>query len=253
LTITADHPPGCQARPSPAPRRCDAGIVRFTARDAAGLVLAGDMYGAPYDLLASAWGVTTPRVRAIMCRWRRAGLAETGQIGPGPAWCWLTPAGMRAAALKFPSRQPPLARLAHIRAVLATRIELESAGEFAAGSAWWRSERRIRAAAGLSKVHVPDAEVHWPDEPASPYPGETWAIEAELTPKGSVRTTAIMTGLLTRPGGSGAGARPRYDYVVYLCAPAALPGVRRAAALMPGALTAGDRLSVRDLPEGAML
>jgi hypothetical protein len=253
LTITTDHPASRAGRPPPA-RRCDAGTVRFTARDATGLVLTGDMYGAPYDLLAASMGVSTERVRAIMCRWRRAGLAETGQIGPGPAWCWLTAAGMRAAGLRFVPRQPPLARLAHIRAVLAVRIALESGDEFTAGSAWWRSERRIRAAAGLTKDHVPDAEVHWPDEPASPYPGETWAIEAELTPKGSVRTTAIMTGLLTRPGAGGHGVtRPLYDFVVYLCAPAALPGVRRAAGLMAPALTGGDRLAVRELPEGALL
>jgi hypothetical protein len=254
LTTTTNHPRSQHAPPVPA-RRCDAGAVRFTARDAAGLVLAGDMYGAPYDLLAAALGVSTDRVRAIMCRWRRAGLAETGVIGPGPAWCWLTTAGMRAAGLRFVARQPPLARLAHIRAVLATRIALEAGEEFAAGSAWWRSERRIRAAAGLTRDHVPDAEVHWPDEPASPYPGETWAIEAELTPKGTARTTAIMTGLLTRPaaGRGQGGAKPLYDYVVYLCAPAALPGVRRAAALMPPSLNDGDRLAVRELPEGAML
>ncbi len=63
-----------------------------------------------------------------------------------------------------------------------------------------------------------------------------------------------MTGLLARPGASGPGAtRPLYDYVVYLCAPDALPGVRRAADLMQSALTAGDRLAVRELPEGALL
>jgi hypothetical protein len=44
-------------RPGPAPpeapgRRSDAGTVQFTARDIAGLVLTGDMYGAPYDLPA---------------------------------------------------------------------------------------------------------------------------------------------------------------------------------------------------------
>lgn len=48
---------------------------------------------------------------------------------------------------------------------------------------------------------MPDAEVHWPDEPASPYPGQVWAVEAELTPKGSIRTTAIMTTLLARATG----------------------------------------------------
>ena len=81
--------------------RCDAGAVRFTGGDIAGLVLAGDMYGAPYDLLAAAMGVSTARVRSIMCRWRRAGVAETGVIGPGPAWCWLTAAGMRAAGFRL--------------------------------------------------------------------------------------------------------------------------------------------------------
>ncbi len=33
-------------------RRADAGTVRLGVRDVAGLVLAGDMYGAPYDLSA---------------------------------------------------------------------------------------------------------------------------------------------------------------------------------------------------------
>jgi hypothetical protein len=38
-------------------RRADAGVVRLTERDVAGPLLAGDMYGAPYDLLASFLGV----------------------------------------------------------------------------------------------------------------------------------------------------------------------------------------------------
>jgi hypothetical protein len=249
LTITMQRPPPAGRSP-----RCDAGAVRFTARDIAGLVLAGDMYGAPYDLMAAALGVQLPRVRAIMCRWRQAGLADTGVIGPGPAWCWLTQAGMRATGLKFAARRPPLARLAHIRAVLAARISLEASGDFAAGAAWWRSERKIRTATGLTREHVPDAEVHWPDEPGSPYPGECWAIEAELTSKGTARTTAIMTGLLASPAdASRGGTGPRYDHVVYLCAPAALPCVRRSAALLPPSLTAGDRLGVHELPDGALL
>ena len=238
-----DH---CPAPPGTAPpRRSDAGEVRFTGRDINGLVLAGDMYGAPYDLLATALGVKAAGLRGITCRWRKAGLAQTGRIGPGPAWCWLTPAGMRAAGLRFPARRPPLARLAHIRAVLAARLDLEASEGFTQGAAWWRSERRLRSAAGTNAGHVPDAEVHWPDEPASPYPGQVWAVEAELTPKGAIRTTAIMTTLLART----AGPHPAYDHVVYLCAPPALPGVRRAAA----ALGAGDRVHVHGLPEGALL
>jgi hypothetical protein len=240
--------PAHACNPGPAPperRRCDAGVVRFTARDITGLVLAGDMYGAPYDLLEIALGVKAARLRGITCRWRTAGVAQTGRIGPGPAWCWLTPAGMRAAGMRFPARRPPLARLAHIRAVLAARITLEASGEFTQGAAWWRSERRLRSAAGTSSGHVPDAEVHWPDEPESPYPGQVWAVEAELTPKGSIRTTAIMTTLLARAS----GPAPAYDHIVYLCSPAALPGVRRATT----ALGAHDRVEVHDLPEGALL
>jgi hypothetical protein len=38
-------------------RRADAGVVRLTERDVAGPLLAGDTYGAPYDLLASFLGV----------------------------------------------------------------------------------------------------------------------------------------------------------------------------------------------------
>jgi len=66
-------------------RRCDAGAVRLTGRDVAGLLLCGDMYGAPYDLLASFLGVAPARLRGVVARWRRAGYAATGRLGPGPA------------------------------------------------------------------------------------------------------------------------------------------------------------------------
>ena len=36
-----------------AARRSDAGTVRVSDRDIAGLMLCGEMYGAPYDLLAA--------------------------------------------------------------------------------------------------------------------------------------------------------------------------------------------------------
>lgn len=235
--------------------RSDAGVARFTARDAAGLLLVvADMYAAQYDLLAAALGVQPDRARAVTVRWRRAGLAETGRIGPGPGWCWLTREGMRAAGLRFPARRPPLARLAHIRAVLAVRLALEAGEPFQKGMAWWHSERRIRSAARPGTAHVPDAEVHWPPVPGSAYPDECWAIEAELTPKHAPRTIAIMTGLLTRTTvgpGTAPGRASRYDHVVYLCAPAALGAVRRAAQTLPAPLA--DRLEIRDLPEGALL
>jgi len=86
LTVAgAGPPPG---------RRADAGSVRLGGRDVAGLLLCGDMYGCPYDLLAAFLGVQPARARGIVARWRRAGYAATGRLGPGPAWCWLTRSGL---------------------------------------------------------------------------------------------------------------------------------------------------------------
>src|ERR1019366_13732 len=82
-----------------APRRADYGAVRLGQPGLAGLTLAPGPFGAPYALLAAARGAQPPRLRGITARWRRAGYAATGRLGPGPAWCWLTPAGMNAAGL----------------------------------------------------------------------------------------------------------------------------------------------------------
>lgn len=54
--------------PGPAARRADAGSVRLGGRDVGGLLLCGDMYGAPYDLLASALNVRLDRLRVIVAR-----------------------------------------------------------------------------------------------------------------------------------------------------------------------------------------
>jgi hypothetical protein len=238
-------------------RRADAGSVRLSDRDVAGLLLAGDMYGAPYDLMASFLGVAPARLRGVVARWRRAGYAQTARLGPGPAWCWLTRPGLAVTGQRYAPARPALARLAHIRAVLAVRLSLEDSDAWARGRAWWRSERRIRAAAGghVGGGHIPDAEVSWPELPASAYAGQCWAIEAELTPKPLARTAAIMAGLLARAADYQPGAPPaadrRYDRVVYLAAPAARGVVERAAASVPAGQRA--RLVVRDLPDGAVL
>lgn len=54
----------------PPGRRADAGTVRLGGRDIAGLLLCGEMYGAPYDLLAAFLGVRD-RARGIVARWRK--------------------------------------------------------------------------------------------------------------------------------------------------------------------------------------
>ena len=97
--------------------------------------------------------------------------------------------------------------------------------------------------------------MHWPSLDASPYAGQVWAIEAELTPKPLARTVAIMRGLLARTSdygpGAAAGHGPRYGQVVYLTAPAARPVVLRAVDALPAPLA--PRIVVRDLPPGAAL
>jgi hypothetical protein len=114
--------------------------------------------------------VRPDRLRGIVARWRRARYAATGRLGPGPAWCWLTRPGLAVTGQRYAPARPALARLAHIRAVLAIRLSLQDSDAWAQGRAWWRSERRIRAAAGghVGGGHVPDAEVSWPDQPANP-------------------------------------------------------------------------------------
>jgi hypothetical protein len=219
------------------------------------MMLCAEQYGAPYDLLAAALDVTVDRLRGIVLRWRHAGYATTGGLGRGPAWCWLTPAGMRLLGVSYPAREPAAGRLAHVRAVLAVRLWLQAGQDYQDGQAWWRSERRIRAASGgqAGSAHVPDAEVHWPSLDDSPHAGQIWAIEAELTPKPLPRTIGIMQELLARTGDYGAASgqdqEPRYGQVLYLTAPAAAPTVTRAIAALPAPLQA--RITAHDLPPGA--
>jgi hypothetical protein len=243
-TRTATRParPARSARSARPPRRADARTVRLSQRDIDGLLLCGEHYGAPYDLLGLALRVAPDRLHPIVARWRRAGYAETGRLGSGPGWCWLTRAGMTATGLGFPATEPSLGRLAHIRAVLAVRLWLAASPVWAAGRPWWHSERRLRAdrpAAGR-REHVPDAEIHWPSIEGSPYAGQVWAVEVELTPKAAARTMRIMTGLLSPV---------RYAQVAYLTAPAARSVVTRAA----GSLPAGEqpRVVIRELPAAA--
>jgi hypothetical protein len=229
--------------------------------DRLGLVFAGEMYGVQADQLTRVLGVTPRRAGSIVAAWRTAGLAEAAVLSTGPRWVWLTRAGLARCGLPYTAGVPGLSRLAHLRAVTEVRLAFAAAPQFAAANAHWRSERRLRARIGGRiglREHVPDGEVHWPDGDAVPWAGECWAIEAELTPKTSARTVAIMRELLTRTGDYGcpaadvavAGRPARHDRAVYLCGPAAMPAVRSARASL-GPL--GTRIEIRLLPAGAVL
>ena len=151
---------------------------------------------------------------------------------------------MTATGLGFPAARPALGRLAHIRAVLAARLWLETSPGWASGQAWWHSERRLRAAQPVTGYggHVADAEIHWPGIPGSRYADQVWAVEVELTPKPIARTTRIMGELLTSM---------QYSLVIYLTAPAARAVVNRAAASLPPGEQ--PRIAVRELPDIAFL
>ncbi len=241
------------------------GPAVLTGQDGIGLPFVAEMYGLQVDQLSALLGLASRPAAALVRRWVSRGVASTAVLSPGPAWVWLTRAGLRAVGVHYPAVPPALARLAHIRAVTGVRLALECVPGYRDGGAHWRSERHLRARLG-SRIgagqHLPDAEVHWPDAPAPgpapPWAGECWAVEAELTPKTVVRTTAIMRELLDRTGDYGCpaaqvrvpGQPPRHARVLYVCSPAATGTVTRARAAL-GSL--GARIEIRPLPAAAYL
>jgi hypothetical protein len=229
--------------------------------DTAGLLFAAEMYGVQLDHLAAVLGLNEPRARRVAAGWRARGYAESARLGPGAPWTWLTRAGLAACGLPYTAAPPALGRLAHIRAVVAVRLALQAAPGYAAAGGYWRSERRLRARMGGRvglREHVPDGEVHWPADAGVAWAGECWAIEAELTPKTTRRTAAIMREVLARTGDYGCAAAdvrapgqpPRHARVVYVCAPAAHRTVARAREEL-GSLA--DRVEIRLLPAGAAM
>src|ERR1700704_4718211 len=103
----------------------------LAVRDAAALIFAADMYGVQLDQLAA---LTRGErgARAAAARWRELGYAETARLGPGPgpAWLWVTRAGLAACGLGYSPARPALSRLAHIRAVASARLALEATSGF---------------------------------------------------------------------------------------------------------------------------
>ena len=107
------------------PRRADYGEVRLGRRDIDGLILCAEHYGAPYDLLAAALGAQPARLRgdhravaAGRVRRHRAAGTRPGLVLADPGRHGLPPGSATRP------RRPALARLAHIRAVLAARLWL---------------------------------------------------------------------------------------------------------------------------------
>ena len=126
----------------------DSASGNLAGSDVAGLLFVAEMYGVQLDQLAAVLDVSEQRARAIAARWRSRGHAESARLGPGPPWVWLTRAGLASCGLPYAQAPPALSRLAHIRAVIAVRLALESAPGYRAAGAYWRSERRLRGRQG---------------------------------------------------------------------------------------------------------
>jgi hypothetical protein len=136
------------------------------------------MYAVQLDQLAQLLDCTDRQARATASRWAARKLAQTAPLSSGPRWIWLTRAGLQACGLRYTPAPPALPRLEHIRAVTAVRLALQSSPGWQAGGAHWRSERHLRARMGGrlgARDHLPDAEVHWPDDGPAPWAGECWA------------------------------------------------------------------------------
>jgi len=65
---TQAHDPATPVTTSRTPCRADAGKVRLSQRDIDGLLLCGEHYGAPLDLLAATLRVSEERLPAITAR-----------------------------------------------------------------------------------------------------------------------------------------------------------------------------------------
>src|SRR5262249_41286849 len=165
------------------------------------------MYGVQLDHLAAALGVSEPRARAVAAGWRARRYAESARLGPGGSWTLLTRAGPGPRRRPYAPAAPAVPALPpHPARGAPPPAPPRAARGCGGGGGYWRSERRLRSGMGGRvglREHVPDAEVHWPDDAPVAWAGECWAVEAELTPKTASRTTAIMRELLTRTGDYG--------------------------------------------------
>jgi hypothetical protein len=197
--------------------------------------------------------------REMVARWRAAGYAETAPLSLGEPWVWATRKGLGACGLRAKMVKPAANALRHAHAVTDVRLAVEATSAYREGRASWRAERSILAGLGYParSEHIPDGEVHWPADGGSPWAGQTWAVEVEVSRKTVGRVAGIMHEALTRTSDYGGppgsimvpGQPPRYARLVYVCSAASVRSVLNARAELGVPLSA--RVKVYDLPESA--
>jgi len=242
--------------------RADAGTVRATARDVEAMGWVVEMDGMPADQIERLTGATAAAVRQMFWRWRRAGWAETGQLGEtrtvakegvyrrvaGPAWAWATRLGCEMFGAKpYEPHRPSAQRVPHTRAVNDVRLWVESDAGWSRSSPAWHGERELRwhlaqkIGSTAARRHLPDAVIEYGTDAGR----GRLAVEVEVSPKAVQRTGAIMAALLSE----GIDADPFAD-VLYVVSRDAWSVVERARADLAG--TRADwpeRIQMRRLEE----
>jgi hypothetical protein len=227
------------------------------------LAFVAEMSGVQLDQLAALLadrgehsGNAAASARQLLARWRAAGLAETEALTHGEPWVWASRAGLNACGMRGKVSKPAAARLRHTHAVTDVRLAVERTEDFREGGAAWRSERTILSLLECRSEHVPDGEVHWPADTRSPWAGQAWAVEVELSYKSVERASGIMREVLTRTGDWARFApspvptvAPRYARLVYVCSRASVRAILNARAEVGSPLSA--RIDVHDLPASA--
>jgi len=156
-----------------------------------------EQFAARYDHLEALIGTGRGPVAKLVTELRDTGYVETRKILAGePIWVFPTRAGLKACGLTYRPVAPISMSLAHIAAINEVRLHIQLSSE----ETRWVSERQM-VAEGCSGSLQPDG--------VAIHEGRRVAIEAELTRKGSRILKAKLNQI-----------EPRYDAVVYFCAPA---------------------------------
>ena len=201
--FTMGIPQAAAARPQR--RRSDAGQVRLQRRDLDGLLLLADHYAAPYDLLGAALAAQPSRLRGIVARWRAAGYAHAGVLGPG------RPPGPHAGqvwAVEVELTPKPSARTARIMAGLLNhpryaRVVYRIRDQFNT-----RYEQRETAQAELDQLTATARQSKTP--PSSPNCSAPWNYSPTSRPTSAPACTprSRSTSTTALPSGRPPSARP---------------------------------------------
>lgn len=169
---------------------------RLTPRDLMILRWMGEHYALRFDQIRALLArystgatqvpglVSESTARHTIDRWEQAGLVVYKKIlASEPGYCWLTPAGLRAAGLPFRVFAPQPYSLPHI--FWCVQVHMILTAQYPTES--WRSERWLRTELDqrIKSVKLPDALLVAED-------GMAIAVEVELTQKNTIKLEEVL-------------------------------------------------------------